>query len=63
MLEVLYSTGIRRIELARLELRDVHRKRQTLYVLGHGELFFGSISVTPCASSEFMENEDILGNR
>lgn len=36
MLEVLYSTGIRRIELARLELRDVHRERQTLYVLGKG---------------------------
>ncbi len=36
MLEVLYSTGIRRIELARLELRDVHRQRQTLYVLGKG---------------------------
>ncbi len=36
MLEVLYSTGIRRIELARLELCDVHRERQTLYVLGKG---------------------------
>lgn len=32
MLEVFYSTGIRRSELARLELTDVNHERQTLYV-------------------------------
>jgi len=36
MLELLYSTGIRRIELARLQLRDLHRERKTLHVEGKG---------------------------
>ncbi len=36
MLELLYSTGIRRTELARLQLRDLHRERKTLHVAGKG---------------------------
>jgi integrase/recombinase XerD len=36
MLEVLYSTGIRRTELARLQLRDLHQERRTLHVRGKG---------------------------
>jgi integrase/recombinase XerD len=36
MLELLYSTGIRRIELTRLQLRDLHRERKTLHVEGKG---------------------------
>lgn len=36
MLEVFYSTGIRRAEMARLELRDLHQERRTLYVR-HGK--------------------------
>lgn len=36
MLEVLYSTAIRRTELARLQLRDLHRERRTLHVDGKG---------------------------
>lgn len=36
MLELLYSTGIRRSELARVELRDLHRERHTLHVMGKG---------------------------
>ena len=36
MLEVLYSTGIRRVELARLRLRDLHRERRTLHIQGKG---------------------------
>jgi integrase/recombinase XerD len=36
MLEVLYSTAIRRTELARLTLRDLHRERRTLHVEGKG---------------------------
>ena len=36
MLELLYSTGIRRAELARLQLRDLHRERRTLHVSGKG---------------------------
>jgi integrase/recombinase XerD len=36
MLELLYSTGIRRIELVRLQLRDLHRERRTLHVHGKG---------------------------
>jgi integrase/recombinase XerD len=36
MLELMYSTGIRRAELARLELRDLHRERRTLHVEGKG---------------------------
>lgn len=36
MLELLYSTGIRRTELARLQLRDLHRERHTLHVDGKG---------------------------
>lgn len=36
MLEVLYSTGIRRTELAGLRLRDQHRERRTLLIQGKG---------------------------
>lgn len=36
MLELMYSTGIRRTELARLQLRDLHRERRTLHVAGKG---------------------------
>lgn len=36
MLELLYSTGIRRAELVRLQLRDLHRERRTLHVTGKG---------------------------
>ncbi len=32
ILEVLYSTGIRRMELAQLELADLHMERQTLFI-------------------------------
>ena len=36
MLELLYSSAIRRSELARLQLRDLHRERRTLHVSGKG---------------------------
>ncbi len=36
MLELLYSTGIRRSELARLQLRSLHGERKTLHVQGKG---------------------------
>lgn len=36
MLELLYSSAIRRSELARLQLRDLHRERRTLHVAGKG---------------------------
>lgn len=36
MLELLYSSAIRRSELARLQLRDLHRERKTLHVAGKG---------------------------
>ena len=36
MLEVFYSTGIRRIELCRLELSDLSAARRTLHVRGKG---------------------------
>ncbi|MBL9178091.1 MAG: site-specific tyrosine recombinase XerC [Verrucomicrobiaceae bacterium] len=36
MLELLYSTGIRRAELVRVQLRDLHRERRTLHVEGKG---------------------------
>ena len=32
MLELFYSTGLRRSELARLEIHDLNRERQTLQV-------------------------------
>ncbi|MBL9179822.1 MAG: site-specific tyrosine recombinase XerC [Verrucomicrobiaceae bacterium] len=37
MLELLYSTGIRRAELVRVQLRDLHRERRTLHVEGKGD--------------------------
>ena len=38
MLEILYSTGIRRAELAALELSDIDRDRKTLLIrLGKGK--------------------------
>ena len=32
MLETLYSTGVRRSELARFEIHDLNRERQTIHV-------------------------------
>jgi integrase/recombinase XerD len=58
MLEVLYSTGIRRSELARLQLRDMHLERRTLHVDGKG----GKDRIVPVGERALLWLNKYLGN-
>lgn len=58
MLELLYSTGIRRAELARLQLRDLHRERRTLHVDGKG----GKDRIVPVGERALSWIEKYLAN-